>query len=298
MKNHAAIDTVNFRADKSTPQSPVSAAAVSETWQVIPGSDRDDRPQAPATRLLVCCPEGKGEEVRTYANYLGTLLRSQISFLEGSAKEDIKRINQEVNECNLVIFGEPKQSLLERLLTGCPCHKVVNQLPVSILVARRPRWPIQTVLLIVRVEKTDEAAVDWVGCLARPSGAKVTILPILYSSPSVYAPVSSEETALGELLSPNTQPGRQLRCLSQRLARWQIEATLRFRQGEPEWQIHWEVTEGNYDLVVIGAEPYDSWQGLLMGKLVTPMLGWLDRPLLIARPGQAAQSTVGDGEHD
>jgi nucleotide-binding universal stress UspA family protein len=188
--------------------------------------------------------------------------------------------------------------LLKRLLTGRPGHKAVNQVPISILVTCRPRWPIQTILLIVRLEETDEAAVDWVGRLARPSDAKVTILPVVSSFPAVYAPVSSEETALGELLSPKTQPGQQLRCLSQRLAQWQIEGTLHFRQGEPEWQIRWEVTEGNYDLIVIGAEPHGSWQRLLTDELVAPMLSWLNRPLLIARPVRAAQSTVGDKGHD
>jgi nucleotide-binding universal stress UspA family protein len=140
--------------------------------------------------------------------------------------------------------------------------------------------------------------VDWVARLARPSGAKAYILPVLYSFPSVYAPTSSEETALGELLSHNTQPGQQLRSLSQRLAQRQIEGTLRFRQGEPDWQIRWEVTEGGYDLIVIGAGTYGRWQRLLMGELVAPMLGWLNRPLLIARPALTAQSAVGDKGHD
>ena len=152
--------------------------------------------------------------------------------------------------------------------------------------------------MIVRVEETDVAAVDWVGRLARPSGAKVTILPVLSSFPSVYAPASSEETALGELLSPNTQPGQQLRHLSRRLAQWQIEGILHFRQGEPAWQIRWEVADGNYDLIVVGAEPYGRWQRLLMDELIAPMMGWLNRPLLIARPVRAAQNSVGDKEHD
>lgn len=53
------------------------------------------------------------------------------------------------------------QSLLKRLLADRPCHKAINHLPVSIPVALRPRWPIQTILLITRVEETDEATVDW-----------------------------------------------------------------------------------------------------------------------------------------
>ena len=302
------MDAVNFRAVESERQSPDSPPVASDAWRVIPGPDqdtrtrdtrsRDTRVQAPATRLLVCCQGDQDDEVRAYANNLGGLLRSQISFLEVPAKGGIQRIRREASDCNLVVFGEPKQSLLKRLLTGRPCHKAVNQVPVSILVTWRPRWPIRNILLIVRIEETDEAAADWVVRLARPSGAKVTILPILYSFPSVYAPINSEETALGELLSPKTQPGQQLRCLSQRLAQWQIEGTLRLRQGEPEWQIRWEVAEGDYDLIVIGAESHGRWHRLLVGGLVGPMLCWMNRPLLIARPLPADKSAKGDSEHE
>jgi nucleotide-binding universal stress UspA family protein len=250
-------------------------------------------------RLLVCFPNSAdGVAVQVYAQRMHELLGGQISYLPIRTEDDVARIKQASCECSLIIYGEPTQSYLRRLMTRRFSSQAIIRLPTSLLVIRQPRWPIRTILLIVRVEETDEAAVEWAARLARPSGAKVTILPILYSFPSVYAPACSEETALGELLSPNTQPGKQLRCLSQRLAQWQIEGTLRFRQGEPEWQIRWEVTEGNYDLIVIGAEPYGRWQRLLMGELVAPMLAWLNRPLLIAQPAWTAQSTVGDNGHD
>jgi nucleotide-binding universal stress UspA family protein len=249
-------------------------------------------------RLLACFQDDQDQEIRAYAEDLCGLLQGQISFLEIPAKGGAQLIKKEAGDCDLIVFGEQKQFLINQLLTGDPFHKTVNQAPVSILVPRRPSWPIQTILLIVRVEETDEASVDWVGRLARPSGAKVSILPVLSSFPSVYAPVSSEETALGELLSPNTQPGQQLRCLSQRLTQWQIDSALRFRQGEPGWQIRCEVTESNYDLIVIGAEPYGRCQPWLMSELVAPMLSWLNRPLLIARPLPSDQSTSGDCLHD
>jgi len=291
------IDVFDFRTIESSFRRPVSAMA-DETWQVIPERDRGTQGQAPTTHLLACFQDDQTEEVRAYADYLSGLLQGQISFLEVPAEGGFQRIRKEAGDCDLIVFGEPKQSLIKLLLSGQHCHEAVNQVPVSVLVTRQPRWPIQTILLIVRVEETDEAAVGWVGRLARPSGAKVSVLPVLSSFPSVYAPASSEETALGELLSPNTQPGQHLRGLSQRLAQWQIEGTLRFRQGQPEWQIRWEVTEGNYDLIVIGAEPDDRWQRWLEGELVAPILRWVNRPLLVARPTRAPNSTVGDDKID
>ncbi|HET6443097.1 MAG TPA: universal stress protein [candidate division Zixibacteria bacterium] len=291
------MDVVDSGTVKSDRLPPSCGSVASDARQANTGFDQGVQGQAPATRLLACIQYGQDEEMRAYADYLCGLVQGQISYLDIPAKGSIRHIKKEVGDCDLIVFGEPKRSLLKRLLSGRPCHEAVNEAPVSILVTSRPRWPIQTILLIVQVEETDEAAVDWVGRLAQPSDAKVTILPVLSSFPSVYVPASSEESALGEILSPNTQPGRQLRCLSKRLAQWQIESTLRIRQGEPEWQIHWEVLEGDYDLIVIGAEFSDRWRRLLLGELVAPMLAWLNRPLLIARPVRTAQSTVGEKGH-
>ena len=292
------MKVIDSRTVVSDRRRPAPTPDDNEARQGNPKPNQRANAKAPVPRLLACIHDDQSEEIRTYADYLCDLLQGQISFLEVPAKDGVQRIKKEASDCDLIVFGEPKQSHLGRLFTGRPCHKAVNKVPVSILVTWRPRWPIQKILLIVRIEDTDEAAVDWMARLARPSDAKVTILPVLSSFPSVYAPISSEETALGELLSPNTQPGQQLRCLSQRLAQWQIDGALRFRQGEPGWQIRWEVAEGNYDLIVIGAEPHGRCQPWLMGELVAPMLSWLNRPLLIARPLLADQSITGDCLHD
>jgi nucleotide-binding universal stress UspA family protein len=213
-----------------------------------------------------------------------TLLGGQVSHVSMTAKGTMARITQAASDCDLVIFGEPEQSCPERLLAGRPCGKAIAQVPTSFLVARRPRRPIKQILLILRVEETDEAAVEWLGRLARPTDAAVTILPIVPSPPVMYNLGNRLQTGLDVLLSPNTPSGRQLRHVAQRLTRWQIESDLRLRQGEPDWQVREEVADGNYDLIIVGAEPYDRLHRLLLGELVGPLLRWLNRPLLIARP--------------
>jgi nucleotide-binding universal stress UspA family protein len=92
------------------------------------------------------------------------------------------------------------------------------------------------------------------------------------------------QTGLDVLLSPNTPSGQQLRRIAQRLTRWQIESDLRLRQGEPDCQVREEVADGNYDLIIVGAEPYGRLHRLLPDELVGPLLRWVNRPLLIARP--------------
>ena len=71
------------------------------------------------------------------------------------------------------MFGEPERTWLEMLLTGQPCGQAIAQSSTSFLLARRPRWPIRSILLILRIEKTDEAAVDWLARLAQPGKTAV-----------------------------------------------------------------------------------------------------------------------------
>jgi nucleotide-binding universal stress UspA family protein len=100
----------------------------------------------------------------------------------------------------------------------------------------------------------------------------------------MYSLGNRVQTGLDVLLSPNTLSGNFLRYVAQQLEQWQIEGNLRLRQGHPDRQIRDEVAEGNYDLVLIGAEPHGRLYRRLLGDLVTPLLRWIERPLLLAHP--------------
>jgi len=242
-------------------------------------------------KLLVCIPGTPKNDVtwayaritRAYAQYLHDLLGGEINYAPISAKEDVTHIKQAAVNCDLVVLGEPEQLGLERPLTGHPYEKFVTRLPTSFLWARRPRYPIQNILLILRLEKTDDAALEWGARIAKPSGATITILPIVPSLPVMYSLGNRIQTGLDMLLSSNTPAGQHLRRLAKRMAGWQVNSDLHLRQGEPELQIREEVAEGAYDLIVIGAESYGRLQRLLLGELVGSMLHWVERPLLIAR---------------
>lgn len=227
-------------------------------------------------RLLVCMPEtGKGGALPAYAGYLRDLLGEHDAWL--AAQEDETRLKQMAADCDLIVCGELEQSCLERIWAG--------QQPTSLLWARRPRWPIQNILLILRFEETDNAAVEWLERLALASSAAVTVLPIVPSLPTMHRLGNRLQTGLDLLLSANTSAGRKLRRLALRMASWQISGDLHLRQGEPEQQIRAEVAEGNYDLIVIGAEPgHGRSYHFQSGELVGPLLRWAERPLLVARP--------------
>ena len=250
---------------------------------------------AATAQMLVYLPDGvKGDIVREYAQYLRGLLGGRICFEPMLCKENVDRIRQVSVNCDLVVFGELEQSWLKTLLTGQPCIRAAARSPTSFLLARRPRWPIRSILLILRIEKTDEAAVDWLARLAQPGETTVTILPLVPSLPAMYSMANRTKTELDKLLSSNTPSGKHLRRIAEQLKQWQIEGDLHLRQGELDWQIRDEVTEGNYDLILIGAEPHGKLYRLLLGEIVGPLLYWINRPLLIARlPYLVAQKEYG-----
>lgn len=239
------------------------------------------------TRLLVYHHVSPiAEEVKNYGLYLSDLLNGQ--FIESGRTGDQEMtfdelVEQATQDYDLVIFGEPCQSLIGRLLTGSMGCKAVERLPASVLIARCPRWPLKRLLLVTRGQGLDNVAVDWVIRLAQASGGAVTVL-------AVQPPLSGADSqaltggGLSDWLTTDTPLGQQLRRIAQQLVTWEIQGKLRFRQGLPEWQIKAEVAEGEPDLIILAADPDDWWLRRILGRLVGPLLDWADRPVLIAKP--------------
>ncbi len=236
-------------------------------------------------RILVCIPnEANATSLHAYGNYLCDLFQGQLTILQATSRDYIAQFKQARTESDLVVFGTPEQSPLDRFVHGPVARQVVAHSQASILVTYQPRWPIRKVLLIVRVEEPDRQAVDWAGCLAKLSDAQVTILPLVPSAPLMYRPGSALQVGLESLLAPDSVSGQHLRRLLKQLRRWEVDGTLHIRYGEPAWQICWEIDEGDHDLVVIGADPCSRWKRWLFGELIGPLLGRVNQPLLIANP--------------
>lgn len=227
------------------------------------------------------------DEVQAYAQYLADLLDGHLIDLQTAAGTDatFDDLVEEIgNSHDLVIFGEPDQSPLERLLSGPADLRASEQMSTSVLIVRQPRWPLRRMLLVTRGYETDNVAVDWIIHLAQPSNAAVTVLAVLPDVPAMCNQAARMQCGLADWLATDTPLGQQLRRIVQRLVNWGAEGTLRFRQGSPEQQIWGEVTEGDYDLIVITADHPSWWLRRLLGELVTPLLRWANRPVLIAKP--------------
>lgn len=236
-------------------------------------------------RLLVCARVGLiASEVRDYAQAIGSLLRAHIGYFtidDTGATLDALAKEAERTGYDLTIFGESDQLLLERLLSEPANSQATEQRLGSLLLARQPRWPLRRILLVIRGEGMDDIAVGWVVRLAGPSAAAVTVLTVTLPTPDM----GSQETPL----TTDIVLGQQMRRVARRLVDWEIESTLRLYLGPPDSRIRREVSEGNYDLVVVAAEPQCQGPHRLPGQWVSSLLDWANQPVLIARPTKEEQ---------
>jgi nucleotide-binding universal stress UspA family protein len=238
-------------------------------------------------RLLAYCEASPiGDRVKAYGQWLADLLGGHLTHFRTAVEGDatLDDLIKEAPSYDLVIFGEPDQNLIQRLLLGPANLKAAEQVPSSVLVAHQPRQPMRHILLIIRGQETDEVALDWAVRLAQPSQANVTVLAVISHMPTTYDHVTRMQRGLAQWLATDTTLGRQLRRIAQHLVSWETRGTLRFRQGPAETQIQREVVEGDYDLVVIAADPASWWSRRVFGELVTPLLRCTDRPVLVAKP--------------
>ena len=243
----------------------------------------------PERRLVVYdrgCPAA--DQVQAYGRYLSRLLETPVNSDECTSGMDASLSDLFAKAAcshDLLIFGEPTQSPVRRLLFGPAGCQVARRASMSVLIARQGRWPLKKILLVARSHTLDEAAVEWAIRLAQPSEALITVLAIVPPMPAMYQrAMTSMPNGLADWLVTDTPLGDQLRCIARRLANWERAGELHFRQGPPDRQIRDEIIAGDHDLVIIAADSCNWWSRRLLGVVIPSLLRWADRPVLVAKP--------------
>jgi nucleotide-binding universal stress UspA family protein len=243
-------------------------------------------------RFQVCAlPDPLPGELWGYAQALGVLLGARLSCM--STAEEVDALTKEKGRahCDLVIFGKRCQPLIRALLSRVAADKGLpyqhRAVPFAVLVAQRPRWPLERILLVICGESEDNGAADWALRLAQRSNAIVTAVAVMPPVPVMYRGLSRMEQGVAELLATDTPLGRQMHQVARRLAECQVDSILRLRQGAPDQEICREVVEGDYDLIVMATRPCRWWLRQLKGDPICSLLSWVDRPVLLVEPTTA-----------
>ena len=229
--------------------------------------------------LLSCQNANNIDALQDYAHYLATVLHARLKTVEkGHDGEGRLLIDKASCHHDLLILGESRHS---RLMT----NHAVRHIPLPILLAKQPLWPIKKILLITRGQAgIDDWAVDWSIRIAQATNAAVAMLAIVQHLPAFYQRAATQfpEGPAGWLNSA-TPLGNQLARVVQQLEIRNITGILRFREGTPDQQIQRELASEGPDLIVIAPDPRTWWQQRLAGCLINSMLSWIDRPTLIAK---------------
>jgi hypothetical protein len=239
-------------------------------------------------RLLACAfPDRVAETVYGYALAISDLLDARLDRVSDAAGFDALVERPGPVGHDLIVLGEPDYQRTCRVLSRAARRaqepKPPGAVPPAVLLARRPRWPLRRILLLVCGNEEDRPALDWVLRLARQSRSAVTILAIVPPVPGMYGQRAAMNQSLPALLTTETLLGRQMRYMAQQLGEHEIEGTLRLRQGAFDLQLQHEAARGKYDLIAAGAKPCGWWRRCLEGDLIDSLLRWVDRPVLIAR---------------
>ena len=243
--------------------------------------------QCPPNVQVFGIADPDGDEVWVYAQALGGLLGARADLLDPMRAMDAL-FQEGGTQCDLVVIGWKDRSLIHRMLSQPVTDELTaagrGGVPFGVLVARRPRWPLEHILLVLCCEGADDGAVDWALRLAQPSNASITILAIVTPVPTMYHGLSRMEQSVAALLTTDTVLGRQMRQVARRLAECKVDGIFRLRQGVSDQQISQEVLGGDHDLMIMATKPCRWWLRQLRGDPLCSLLNGVDRPVLLARP--------------
>jgi hypothetical protein len=171
---------------------------------------------------------------------------------------------------------------LKHLLRNEQTPNVIQECGDHNIIVRSPRWPIRSILLVVRGNQDDRAAIEFAFCLARKCHASLVTLALVPDVPAFYRNFTNIQLGLPTLFELNTEPGCQLREILRRMACDDIKGDIQACQTTPDLQLKQVVGATNPDLIVISKEPYNRLWRFLFGEIIRPLLRWIDRPVLVA----------------
>jgi nucleotide-binding universal stress UspA family protein len=187
---------------------------------------------------------------------------------------------------DLLVIGESQAPAgYTHILRDRIAHKLAEQSPCPVLVARNPVRPIKRILMCDSGAENSVLSRFTLQVAEVLEGEEeITVLHVMSQiSAGPGVPGRQLRADVQELIDEDAPEGRLLAQDIRLLSRHGMHPIAKVRHGLVIDEILTEARAGDYDLVVIGARREQGWQRLLLDDLAHKILAQMDRPVLVVR---------------
>ena len=199
---------------------------------------------------------------------------------------EINCILEEISNANydLIILKARQAIHIKDFLRTKIGRRVARQSPISVLVVKNKQPKLNRILICTSGVNIADPVIEIGSWLAQSTSAKVTVLHVTGSIPSMYTGLDKIEEQLPEILQTDTPMARHLRQAVNLLVQGKIDAELELRHGSVSDEILIEAQTGNYDLIILGASKASTkLTGWLMGDITYQIINAARCPVLVVR---------------
>jgi nucleotide-binding universal stress UspA family protein len=202
----------------------------------------------------------------------------------GNAADEIVREAAEGNY-DLIIMGERRDRPLLARLLGSTTKRVIEHSPCPVLVAKGKIGPIHRILLCDSGAESQSLLSRFTARLPALVEGQVEVTVLHVMSQMTAGPgISGRElrATTEDLIRQHTPEGQLLEQDVRLLEQSRLRPQAKVRHGLVVDEILTEAENGDYDLVVIGANQSVGWGRFLLDDLARQIIQRLDRPALVA----------------
>lgn len=194
---------------------------------------------------------------------------------------------------DLIVIGGRRQARAASSGLSMRAYRIIEAVKTAILVVPEKREAIGKILVCSGGAHYIDTAVRLTGRLAQALRAKVTLLTVIPVPPAMYIRIASQEIDVEKLLRSKTSLGRNLQRAKQVLESFSVPTKVRLRAGLVIDQIHQEIEDQDYDLVVVGtSHGRDPVTHFFLGNVTREIVNRADRPVLVVRSEELPSNPI------
>ncbi len=190
----------------------------------------------------------------------------------------------EKTDYDLVVIGAVRKGIRGPFMMSAKAYRIIKAVEPPVLVVMGSRKSLKRILVCSGAYKHIVKAVEFVGQIAKVSGAYVTLFHVIAEPPALYADLIRLEEDVDLLLKSNSALGQTLQREKEMLEKIGVDNELRLRHGLVTREILREVRRGDYDLIVAGSS---RGRGMLsnyiLGGVTHELLNRAECPVLVVR---------------